>query len=323
MPEAPLHTGHRLPGPVVAVVGPTGVGKTAAGEEIALRLGGEIVSADSMQVYRGMDVGTAKALPEQRRVPYHCVDLVDPGTPYSAALFQSDARAAIDTLLERARTPVVVGGTGLYVRAALDEMSFPRGMAASPAREQLERLADVLGPQGIHAYLAERDPESAAMIHPNNVRRVIRAIEMLESDGVPYSEQAAGFAQRRSSYETVYIGLTMDRARLYGRIDARVDAMIASGLLDEVRGLLEIGYREALTATQAIGYKEFVPVIDGTAPLAEAIESVKLSSRRYAKRQLTWFRGDPRITWLDVADLSPGDAADAAWRLVESALHTA
>lgn len=331
MPEGTVAEGQRLaepatetqalPGPVIAVVGPTGVGKTALGEELAARLGGEIVSADSMQVYRGMDVGTAKPPAAQRRVPYHCIDLVAPGEPYSAARYQRDARAAIDGILARDALPVVVGGTGLYVRAALDEMTFPKGKVVSPLRERLEALAAELGPQGLHARLAEFDPDAAALIHPNNTRRVIRALEMLDGSGMSYAAQAAGFAERRPAYRAAYVGLTMERFALYERIDRRVDAMIAGGLVDEVRGLLATGYRKALTAAQAIGYKEIVRVLEAGAPLPEATAAIKQASRRYAKRQLTWFRADPRVAWLDVTELSPPDAADAAERLVESSVH--
>jgi tRNA dimethylallyltransferase len=305
-------------GRVVAVVGPTAVGKTALAEELALRLGGEIVSADSMQVYRGMDVGTAKPPEAERRVPYRCLDLVDPGTPYSAALYQADARSAIGDVHAEGRVPVVCGGTGLYVRAALDDMRFPAGDTATSARARYDAIASAEGAEALHALLAERDSASAALLHPNNVRRVVRALEMLDEEGVSYAEQAAGFRQRESVYDAMFIGLEMERAELYARIDQRVDAMLAAGLLDEVRRLLEAGYREALTAAQAIGYKELVPVVDGETGLEEAAAAIQQATRRYAKRQLTWFRADPRIAWLDVTELSPAEAADEAERLVES-----
>jgi tRNA dimethylallyltransferase len=311
MPEA-------LPGPVIAIVGPTGVGKTEVGEAVALRLGGPIVSADSMQVYRGMDIGTAKRPTSLRAVPYHCLDLVDPGTAYSAARYQHDARAAIDTALAAGTTPVLVGGTGLYVRAALDDLEFPGGEPQTPERQRLERLADEIGAAALHAMLAERDPASAAVIHPNNSRRVIRALEVLERDGASYAARRAAFRERRAAYRTALIGLTMDRATLYAAIDRRVDSMLAAGLLDEVRALLGGGYRNALTAAQAIGYKELVPVIEDGADLAAAVESIKQATRRYAKRQLTWFRADPRIQWLDVTGLSLASAVDAAESLVQS-----
>jgi tRNA dimethylallyltransferase len=309
-----------LPGPVVAVVGPTGVGKTAVGEEIAVRLRGEIITADSMQVYRGMDIGTAKQPAGARRVPHHCLDVAELGEPYSVALFQRCAREAIDGVLARKSVPVVVGGSGLYIRAALDDMVFPSGHQTSPTRERFEQLATQLGPEGLHAYLAERDPEAAKLIHRNNTRRVLRALEMLEDDGTSYAEQHALLAERRSVYDTTYVGLEMERPALYARIDARVEAMLAAGLLAEVEALLSAGYRKALTAAAAIGYKELVPVVEGTARLDEAAESIKQATRRYAKRQLTWFRADPRITWIDVTGLSSAAAADAAYPLVSSAM---
>lgn len=303
--------------PVIAVVGPTASGKTRLAEELAVHCGGEVLTADSMQVYRGMDIGTAKVSPDHRQVPHHMIDLVDPGEPYSAALYQHDARAIIDRLLDSGTVPVLAGGTGLYLRAALDEMEFPRGENTSPTRERLEREASELGPEEMHKRLAELDPPSAELIHPNNVRRTIRALEMAD-EGVSYAEQASGFADRTPYYEATYIGLSLDRDALYRRIDARVDSMLADGLLDEVEALLATGYREALTSTQAIGYKEFVPVVEKQADREQAVADVKQASRRYAKRQLTWFRSDPRVSWIDVTKMSPGEVLDSARALVES-----
>lgn len=303
---------------VAAVVGPTAVGKSAVAEGLALALDAEIVSADSMQVYRGMDIGTAKTPPDARLVPYHCIDLVDPGSPYSAALYQRDARAALADIDARGRSAVLVGGTGLYVRAALDAMEFPMGEYVSPVREAIERRAEALGREGLHRLLEQRDPESAALIHPNNVRRVVRALELLETGGPTYAEQATHFSERRTEVPAKLIGLTMQRSALYARIDTRVDAMVADGLLDEVRTLLASGYRQALTAAQAIGYKELVPVVEAGAELEEAVAAIKQATRRYAKRQLTWFRADPRIEWIDVTELSSPDTVSAAQALVES-----
>jgi tRNA dimethylallyltransferase len=313
----------RVPRPhVIAVVGPTAVGKSDLAEALAMSLGGEIVSADSMQVYRGMDIGTAKTPRGARLVPYHCIDLVAPGTPYSAALYQRDARTAIQDIADRGPTPVVVGGTGLYVRAALDEMDFPRGDGRCEIRNRIETQLAQLGPEGLHRLLAERDPASAELIHPNNTRRTVRALEMLESEGVSYADQASGFSARREHYPATYLGLMMERSVLYERVDARVDRMMDTGLLDEVRGLLDAGYRDAVTAAQAIGYKELVPVIEEGADLAEAVAAIKQASRRYAKRQLTWFRADPRVRWLNVTDLSPEMRLEGAKRLLESAEET-
>ena len=297
---------------VLAVVGPTAVGKTALAEELAVRLSGEIVSADSMQIYRGMDIGTAKPAEAERRVPYHCVDIAEPGDAFSAALYQQAARRAIGDIVGRGKLPVVAGGTGLYVRAALDRMEFPRGeQVANPDRQRYEQYAEENGGPALHALLAQRDPASAAVIHVNNMRRVIRALEMAD-EGVSYAEQRQGFARRLSIYDPCFIGLSMEREQLYARIDARVDAMIAAGLLGEVKVLLTSGLRKALTAAQAIGYKELVPVIEDGADLGEAVAAIKQATRRYAKRQLTWFRGDPRIVWLDVTEMSPEKTAYAA-----------
>jgi len=302
---------------VVAVVGPTAVGKSSIAEGLAAMLGGEIVSADAMQVYRGMDIGTAKVPLGERRVQYHCVDLVEPGTPYSAALYQRDARAAIADITNRGAVPIVCGGTGMYVRAALDDWAFPPGESETPRRSRLETLAEELGPEALHARLEAIDAAAAAQIHPNNVRRVIRALEMAE-EGSSYADQAERFSTRQSVYETACLGLTIERQALYSRIDDRVDGMIAGGLLREVEALLHAGYSDAVTATQAIGYKELVPVVLEGASLASAVEDIKRATRRYAKRQLTWFRADPRIRWLDVTGLSPAESLARALELVES-----
>ena len=301
----------------IGVVGPTAVGKTSLAEELALALNGEVVSADSMQIYRGMDIGTAKPQPDARRVPYHCLGIIIPGEPYSAARFQADARVAIADIAARGRLPLVVGGTGLYVRAALDDMRFPQGHTDDSVRRDLEREAEVLGSEALHARLQELDPDSAARIHPNNVRRTIRALEM-HHYGRSYDEQAAGFTVRQSVYDTRLLGLTMHREVLYARIDRRVTDMLDLGLLDEIRGLLDAGLRDALTAAQAIGYKEFVPVIEQGASLTEAVSAVQQATRRFAKRQLTWFRSDARIAWLDVTEMSPEQATSAALDLLES-----
>lgn len=301
--------------PVIAVVGPTASGKSAVADLVAEALGSEVVSADAMQVYRGMDIGTAKTPVSERRVPLLLVDVADPTEPYSAALYQRDSRRAIDRLRAEGRVPVLCGGTGLYVRAALDEMEFPRGEVDGAARQRYQDLAGKLGPEGVHALLAERDPESAALIHPHNVRRVVRALEMLD-EGVSYARQSAGFSEPREHYPSLQFALTMDRARLYARIDARVDAMMRAGLLDEVRGLMDAGAADALTSRQAIGYKELIDALEGRCTIGEAVDLIRLRSRRYAKRQLSWFRRDPRITWLDMDVLD----ADGVARLIVDAL---
>lgn len=302
---------------VIAVVGPTGVGKSSLADRLAASRNGEVVSADSMQVYRGMDIGTAKVPLADRSVPYHCIDLVAPGVEYSAALYQHAARDAIDGILARGSKPVVVGGTGLYVRAALDVLEFPSGELVTPLRAQLEADAERLGGPAMYARLVELDPDAAALIHVNNVRRIIRAIEMVHA-GTSYAAQADGFSSRDPHYSTCFIGLTLPRLALYELIGQRVDEMLAAGLLDEISGLLDSGLRSAITASQAIGYKEFVPVIEGRTPLEDAVEQVKQATRRYAKRQLTWFKADDRVRWIDVTDMSPDRIQDRAWHLIES-----
>lgn len=307
---------------ILAIVGPTAVGKSAVAEIVAGRLDGEIISADSMQIYRGMDIGTAKTPPEDRRVPYHLLDVAPPGTSYSAAVYQSAARAVVDDLTARNILPVFVGGTGLYVRAALDEMSFPAGDAATDMRHLLEERAVRVGAVALHAELATLDPNAARLIHPNNVKRVVRALEM-HAGGTSYADQAATFARRTFHYDgTMLVGLTMERTELYRRIDGRVEQMIRSGLVDEVRGLLERGLRDALTAAQAIGYKEIVPVIEGESSLDAALAAIQQASRRYAKRQLTWFRADPRIRWVDATGLTAAEAAFRVLDLLESCSTT-
>ena len=296
---------------VIAIVGAIGTGKSALADALAAKLNGEDISADSMQVYRGMDIGTAKLPLCERSVPYHCIDLVDPGTTFTAALYQQAARAAIDDCLQRGKTPVLCGGTGLYIRAALDDFCFDNSRlseekigthAVEKRRGELKQQADEMGAEAFHALLMQADPDSAELIHPNNVRRVIRAFELLEQ-GSSYADQHSGFLEYKSVYPARYFGLMVEPEVLYPLIEQRVDAMVDSGLIDEVRRLIDTGFMQAVTAGQAIGYKELVPVLTGERSLAEAVAEIKQSTRRYAKRQRTWFKRDKRINWIDVSDL--------------------
>lgn len=298
---------------VVCIQGPTASGKSSLAEAIAMRLGGEIVSADSMQVYRGMDIGTAKVPVGDRGVRYHCIDLIDPGQAYSAAEYQRDARNAMDEVRRRGKTSVLCGGTGLYVRAALDDMDFAAGDGESLARQRYSALADEIGAEALHELLAQRDPQSARLIHPNNVRRVIRAFEMLE-EGESYARRKESFKRVPPRFDSVKLALDVDRPLLYERINERVDEMLEAGLVDEVRSLLDAGFREGITAPQAIGYKEIVEHLDGRCALEEASDAIKQATRRYAKRQLSWLRGDPEIVWLRANE----GITDT---LVERALH--
>lgn len=288
--------------PVIAVMGCTASGKSSLAEELALTLDGEVISADSMQVYRGMDIGTAKVPESERRVPYHCIDICDPGEPYSAALFQRDARAAIQDIRDRGKLPIICGGTFFYVRACLSAMGFAAGdQADNPVRAYYESLLQKLGAQGLWELLRDRDPESAAVIHPNNTVRVIRAFEMFEQ-GESYAQRKAAFKGVPDIIPNVKLGLSVEVDALYERINKRVDDMVEQGLVDEVRGLLSRGFEDALTAQAAIGYKEIVAALAGGCSLNDAIAQIKQSTRRYSKRQRSWLRGEKGLIRIDAND---------------------
>ncbi len=306
----------------MAVVGPTASGKSAVADELAVRFGSAVVSADAMQVYRGMDIGTAKTPPEQRRAPLLCVDLVDPGEAYSVARFAQEAHGTIDDLCFQGRIPVVCGGTGLYVRAALENMEFPAGeQLQNPIRDHYESMAARLGNDEFHRLLEQRDPESARLIHPNNVRRVVRAFELLEQ-GTTYAQEHSTLHIRTDRRPTLTVGLLMPRELLYERINKRVDEMISQGLRDEVQTLVDRGLADTLTARQAIGYKELLAVIEGDSSLEDAIASIKQATRRYAKRQMTWFKSDPRVHWLDAQAKTPGELADEIQTLMQNGVES-
>ena len=285
--------------PVICVVGPTASGKTDVAQLLAQNLGGEVVSADSMQIYRGMDIGTGKLPEEERLVPHFGFDLVNPGEPYSAAVYQQYARECFSDIDKRRKRALLVGGTGLYVRAAIDAYDFPKGeQVDNPVREKWTAYYEDNGADELWERLRERDPESASVIHPNNVRRVIRAFELLE-EGTTYAIQKENLASIPQAVPAKFIGLAVDPEILNKRIERRVGNMIECGLVCEVERLLDKGFRQGITAPQAIGYKEIVSALDGDISLDEAIEQIKTATRRYAKRQRTWFRKDTRIAWID------------------------
>ena len=308
-----------LDNPVVCVVGPTASGKTALAQRVAELLDGEVVSADSMQIYRGMDIGTGKILPAERTVPYWGLDLAEPGEPYSAALFQGYARAAFKDVDARGKRSVLCGGTGLYVRAAIDDYRFPKGeQVDNEIRDRYAALARDIGNQALWERLRAADPDSAALIHPNNVRRVIRAFELLD-EGTTYARVNAGLKTMAQAVPAVFLGLSVDPAILNARIDARVDQMLADGLVEEVRSLLRAGFREGLTAPQAIGYKEVVAALEGACSLDDAAAQIKIATHRYAKRQRTWFRKDERIHWIDANDANVEEMTRQALGVIASA----
>lgn len=297
--------GHqRLLPPLGVITGPTATGKTAVSIALAERLarGAEIVSADSMMVYRGMDIGTAKpARAEMRGVPHHLIDVVDPDEPFSVARYRELAEAAIGEILGRGRLPLLVGGTGFYIRAVLDEYHF-----TTPPDEGLRReLAEAArrhGPEWLHARLAEIDPVRAAAIDPRNVRRVIRALEIYRKTGRPPSSFAPRQAEDRTRYRARIFGLFMERERLYRRIEERVDAMLEAGLVAEVQRLLDRGYSRDLPSMKGLGYKEIAAYLAKEISYDEAVALLKRNTRRFAKRQFTWFKADPRIHWIDVGE---------------------
>ncbi|MDK3257858.1 tRNA (adenosine(37)-N6)-dimethylallyltransferase MiaA [Blastococcus capsensis] len=290
--------------PVVAVVGPTATGKTALAVTLAQRLGGEVVNADSMQLYRGMDIGTAKpGLDERGGVPHHLLDLWHVQQPASVAEYRERARAEIDRLRAAGVVPFLVGGSGLYVRAVLDELDFPGTDPALRARLEDELVA--VGPAELHARLAALDPAAAAAVLPSNGRRIVRALEVIELTGGPFRAQLPAPAPH---YPAVVIGVDRQPAELDARIAARVDRMWAAGFVDEVAALAADGLREGPTASRALGYAQVLAQLDGTLTAEEARERTVTTTRRFVRRQRSWFRRDAAMTWFDAARADLADA---------------
>lgn len=296
---------------VLALVGPTGAGKTDTAIRISGELNAEIVSMDSMQIYRGMDIGTAKPTREERSaVRHHMIDVADPDELFTVSTYRQQAMQAIDDILSRKKQPLLVGGTGLYLNALSYDMSLGENGADSALRQRLNRIAqEPGGPERLHARLCEVDPESAAKLHPHDVRRVIRALEIFETSGRAKSEQTDE-QRREGSYRVLVYGLSLPREQMYARINARVDDMMKAGLAGEVEALLARGIepRQEGGAMQAIGYKEIVSALRGEITMERAVELIKQGSRRYAKRQWTWFRHDARTKWFDWSEYASKDA---------------
>ncbi len=308
-----------MPPLVLVITGPTATGKTAVGVRVARELSGEVVSADSMQIYRLMRIGTARPSPEEMQgIPHHMIDCVSPFEPYSAARYVAEASACCDDILSRGKIPVIVGGTGLYIDALLAGREFARE-GDSALRDRLCREYDESGGETMLARLAAVDPETAARLHANDRKRIVRALEVHALTGVPISEHDRITRMMPPRYESLRFALTFARRQdLYDRIDRRVDKMMEDGLEDEVRSLLAKGLTAAHTAMQAIGYKELADAVTSGTSLTQAVENVKRESRRYAKRQLSWLRRDSAVHWI-VWDRDPDP--DAAARQIASLYH--
>ncbi len=283
---------------ILALAGPTASGKTALSIELAKRYNGEIISCDSMQIYKYMDIGTAKPTEEEKQgIPHYMIDIVSPNDNFSVVQYVSLARGYIDDILKRGKLPILVGGTGLYLDSVINNTKFSDADGDEEYRNFLYSLAEKEGNGAVHKLLEEIDKDSAEKIHENNLRRVIRALEIYKTTGKTMTEVNLE-SVREPLYDALIIGLTMDRELLYERINKRVDIMLRDGLLDEVKALLDKGVDRNSTALQAIGYKELISYFDGETSLEEAIDKIKQESRRYAKRQLTWFRRNEKINWI-------------------------
>jgi tRNA dimethylallyltransferase len=287
---------------LLVLLGPTAVGKTRLSLTLAQRWDGEIISGDSMQVYRGMDIGTAKATPEERAlVPHHLIDIHDPDYPFSVAEFQQLASQLVADIDGRGKLPMLVGGTGLYIESLCYGFEFIEAGTDEAFRREMNEFADAYGEEALHARLQEVDPATAERLHPNDRRRIIRALEVYSSTGKPLSQHLEG-QKKESPYECCFIGLMMERSLLYRRIELRIDEMLQLGLVEEVRRLLRAGYTRDLVSMQGLGYKEIAAYLVGEMTLDEATELLKKSTRRFAKRQLSWFRHMPDIHWIDMTD---------------------
>jgi len=311
--------------PRVAIVGPTASGKTAVGIALARLWGTEIVSADSMQVYQHMDIGTAKpTLQERAQAVFHAVDVVPPDASWTLADFQALGSQACDALAAQGRRPLVVGGTGLYVRALTTTLDIPQTPPDLAFRERWRTLAQERGTAFVQSELAQVDPASAARIHVNDLGRLVRALEVYQATGVPLSEWHARNKAKNEQANVVLFGLNYaDRRELYQRIEQRVDLMLAEGLADEVRSLLAQGYGAHLKPMQSLGYRQMAAMLAGETMEAGAVDEIKRETRHFARRQLIWFRADPRIRWLEASGKSLGDLAqEIASSLSEEAATT-
>ncbi len=285
---------------LVVLTGPTAVGKTKASIELAKSIGGEIISADSMQVYRYMDIGSAKITKEEMEgVPHYLVDVLDPKEEFHVVKFQEMAKKAMEEIYSHSHIPIVVGGTGFYIQALLYDIDFTDNDEDTGIRKELEEFAEKNGLEALHERLRKVDPVSAETIHANNKKRVIRALEFYMQTGTPISEHNETERAKESPYDFRYFVLTDDRRKLYNRIDRRVDLMVESGLVEEVKKLKEMGCTRNMVSMQGLGYKEILEYLEGDSSLEEAIYKIKRDTRHFAKRQLTWFRRERQVIWLN------------------------
>lgn len=286
--------------PLIILTGPTAVGKTRLSIGLAKELNGEIISADSMQVYRHMDIGSAKIKPnEMEGITHYLVDILEPDEEFHVARFQQMAKEAMEEIYAKGKIPIIVGGTGFYIQALLYDIDFTKGEEDSAYREELLTLSKERGADYLHKMLENLDPKSAAEIHANNVKRVIRALEFYKQTGTPISAHNEEERQKESPYDFRYFVLTDERQILYDRIDKRVDQMVEEGLVEEVAHLRDLGYHREMVSMQGLGYKEILAYLDGECTLEEAIYTIKRDTRHFAKRQLTWFRRERDVTWIE------------------------
>ncbi len=296
---------------MIIVAGPTASGKSAAAVELAERLNGSVISADSMQVYRGMDIGSAKITAEEMRsIPHYLIDCAQPSESWNVVRFQTEAKEALKDIYQKERLPVLAGGTGFYIQALLYDIDFTQMDEDGAFRKELEETAKAQGPEKLWEMLEQVDPEAAQAIHPHNVKRLIRALEFArQSGGEKISEHNKIQRSRPAAYDAVFFVLTMDRAKLYARIDARVDMMMEQGLLEETRKLLESGLVPEAVSMQGLGYKELYAYLDGRiASLEEAVTLIKRNTRHFAKRQLTWFKREKDVIWVNRDDFADEQA---------------
>ena len=294
--------------PLIILTGPTAVGKTALSIKLAKAINGAIISADSMQVYRGMDIGSAKITPEEMEgVPHYLIDVLDPNEEFHVVRFQEMAKAAMEAIYANGQIPIVTGGTGFYIQAILNDIDFTSQDEDTAFREKLEYLADQQGNQILHDMLKEVDPVSAEKIHANNRKRVIRALEFYEKTKTPISEHNEAEAAKESPYAFCYFVLNDDRDKVYERIEKRIDLMLEAGLVEEVKTLQDKGYHKSMVSMQGLGYKEILSYLDGEMSLEEAIYILKRDTRHFAKRQLTWFRREKDVIWIQKPDFSYDD----------------